>query len=134
MSGNKLLEALKHLAQRPWSKRQENLQMLRSAYLRSSFVDEFGASPVSRKVAARTWDMLAAEAVVPDFRPMPDDDLLHVFGLADDDLDELVENLLTELEVRIPQPAEVEAMAPVRTVRDLIGFVVAIGERTSDLR
>jgi hypothetical protein len=63
------------------------------------------------------------EAVVEGFKPHPDDDLLQVFGLADEDLDDLVLELLERCHCRVPHPSETAEMPAVLTVADLFAFV-----------
>jgi hypothetical protein len=92
----------------------------RTSHSRAEFTSEF---PGTEDIAQHVWTVLRANAVVDDFRIDPNDELLYVFGLADDDLDELVLNLLRDCGCRIPSPAETAGLPPVRTVSDLIGFL-----------
>lgn len=95
----------------------------RASYSLDEFLQPFGTD---RDIAEQVWDSLRAEAVVAEFKPKPDDDLLWVFGLADEDLDELVLHLLRHFGCRVPDPTETEGMRPVRTVSDMILFVASM--------
>ena len=87
------------------------------------------------------WDCLAAEAVVPGFKPHPDDDLVKVFGLADEDLSDVVLDAVLKTGARVPPGPETAAMPAIRTVSDVVAFVAsmkgtrcAIGEAIPLLR
>jgi hypothetical protein len=92
----------------------------RTNYGLNEFVQHFGRN---YEIAKEIWKSLAEEAVVEGFAPKPEDDLLEVFGLADEDLDDLVLGILTRCGCRIPPPSETADMPPVRTVTDLFEFV-----------
>lgn len=119
-----MLRWLGNLIQWPLSSRQAKLQARRLNYFRDDFVDSFQTAS-GREVAKVAWELLREEAVVADFRPKPEDDLLRVFGLADEDLDDLVLALLGRTGARVPGPAETLAMDPIEKVEDLIQFVAA---------
>ncbi|HEX2210569.1 MAG TPA: hypothetical protein VHG93_23010 [Longimicrobium sp.] len=95
----------------------------RQHYEFDDFVRSLGREP---DIAQEIWNTLSREAVVTGFKPKPEDDLLKVFGLADDDLDEIVLRILERCGCRVPAPAETEHLPPVRTVEDLFAFVVAM--------
>ena len=92
----------------------------REAYTRSDFVRHFDAEA---DIAEKVWSVLTAEAVVEGFKPMPQDDLIEVFGLADEDLDDLVLGLQQQRGCRIPTPSETAKMPPVQNVGDVVAFV-----------
>lgn len=80
---------------------------------RDDFIQRLERAP---DIAAEVWSALSREAVIEGFTPHPDDDLLKVFGLADEDLDELVLELLERCGCRVPNPSETAKMPAVRTV------------------
>lgn len=79
----------------------------RQDYGREDFIQHFEHAP---DIAAEVWSALSHEAVVEGFKPHPDDDLLQVFGLADEDLDDLVLELLERCHCRVPHPSETDKM------------------------
>ena len=105
---------------RPWSKRQSRLMLQRKTYDIGDFVRYFESDPT---IAEALWEALAREAEVEGFKPAPGDDLVYVFGLADEDLDDVVVKLLQRCGCRVPPPAETANMAPIRTVADLYSFL-----------
>ena len=69
------------------------------------------------------------EAVVENFRVAPSDDLFEVFGMADDDVEELVLELLGRFDCRVPAPSETKQMPEVRTASDVVGFVAEMRDQ-----
>lgn len=109
----------------PWSRRQAKLNSQRLNFTEFDFCQEFSNDGAGNKakVARVAWKILREEAAVADFRPKPEDDLLRVFGLADEDLDDLILAILEQAGARVPGPAETLAMGPIENVEDLIQFV-----------
>jgi hypothetical protein len=115
-----LWKRIGEVVERPWSVPQRRLMSERQQYGLSDFIQYFGREP---NLAEEVWNAVAREAMVEDFRPKPEDDLLKVFGLADGDLDDLVQGILERCGCRVPMPAETGDMPPVHTVEDLFVFV-----------
>lgn len=104
--------------------RQRRLVAKREAYSKTEFIDFFRERGVKEAIADATWTALVQAAVVSDFKPLPDDNLLEVFGLADDDLDEdIVLQLLQDTSAAIPTPAELSVLPPIETVSDLVQLI-----------
>lgn len=116
-----ILDRLKSLVERPFSASQKRLMMDRSHYSKEEFLQQF---PNDMAIASHGWDALVQEAVIEGFKPKTTDNLLQVFGLVDDDLDELALKLLTDCGCRIPTPSETLKMQPIQTVGDLIHFIL----------
>jgi hypothetical protein len=78
------------------------------------------------EVIEEVWTMLTGHAI-DGFRPKPEDNLQHIFGLAEEDLDkDVVLKLLETYSCRIPNESELASMKPVDTVQDLVMFVSAL--------
>lgn len=112
-----------------WSVPQRRLMRERANYHLTDFVQHFGRDA---DIAEEVWSALSDEAVIPGFRPKPEDDLRKVFGLAEEDLDDVVLSILARCRCRVPPPSETGRMNPLRTVADLFEFVA--GVRASDRR
>jgi hypothetical protein len=104
----------------PWSVHQRRRMRRQGASELSDFIRHFDREP---DIARELWIALSREAVVEGYRPHPEDDLLKVYGLADEDLDDLVLGLLERCNCRIPPPSETATMPVVRTVADLFTFL-----------
>lgn len=117
---------LKALAELPFSVPQKRRMRERATYSKADFLGHFGAEA---DVASIVWDCLAAEAVVPGFKPHPDDDLVKVFGLADEDLSDVVLDALLKTGARVPPGPETATMPPLRTVTDVVAFVASMKGR-----
>lgn len=120
---NPLRRMAGRVLQWPFAQRQRRLMRSRAGHSPAAFVEAF---PDDEDIAKAALQALEGEAVLESFVPHPDDELLEVYGLADDDLDELVLGLLTTCDCRIPAPDETRKMEPVRTARDLVWFVSAM--------
>ena len=107
----------------PFYFRQMRLSESRRPYTKENFCDYFEALSVDAKIASEVWNALSDSADFDEFRPYPEDDILRVYGLADEDLDDLVLGILNRCQCRVPSPAETASMAPLETVVDLVLFV-----------
>lgn len=114
---------LGRLVELPFSAPQHRLMRERNDYGKDDFIRSFS---VDAQISNAVWDGLSREAVVKGFKPMPTDDLQRVFGLAEEDLDDFVLQILVQCGCRIPDSAETSAMSPVRTVGDLVAFVAGM--------
>lgn len=106
----------------PFSRRQQQAMRATS---RASLTEFRSAFPGAGNEAEELWKGLRLVAVVDDFCPVPEDDLLEMYGLADEDLDELLVGALRSLGYRVPGPDESKDMAPLRTVSDAVHFLRA---------
>lgn len=119
MSAGKKIASLFEL---PFSRRQKSAMEERSG----SSLEEFrSAFPGAEREAEALWKGLQSVVVVDSFCPAPEDDLLEMYGLADEDLDEVIVGALSRLGYRVPKPAETKGMEPVRSVRDAVRFLKA---------
>ena len=122
MPMNKLLMRLRLLVEMPFSGRQIAAQRDR----RDSSLDIFLSSfPGAEREAECVWRAFRSVAVVDNFPPLPDDDLLKLYGVADEDLDDVVLGIFSELNYPVPLPSVTERYAPLRTIRDVVSFVRA---------
>ena len=122
----KILHRLAGLLEWPLRHRQLKLMKNRSSYSKTQFIKDFDNCDAEREVAAKVSDALIKEVAVSEFKPKPEDSLLEVFGLADEDLDDVVLDILTKCDCRIPSNSEIETMLPVNTVADLVKFVTLL--------
>lgn len=72
------------------------------------------------------WDKLNESAIVNGFTPYPEDDLLHVYGLAEEDLDEdIILDIIKRLGLPIPSHDTVERIGPIQKPADVIRLIEA---------
>jgi hypothetical protein len=63
-----------------------------------TFQRDLGGAGKQERVAAFLWNRLRDLAFVPDFRPLPGDDLLKIYALGPEDVrDDIIEPLLDHL-------------------------------------
>lgn len=110
----------------PLHSRQKDLAESRDAWTEHEFLDYFAESGVAHGITRAVWEALGQEADPEGFTPRPTDNLLQVYGLADDDLDDLILAVLERCGCRVPPPSETEKMDPVLTVADMVIFVAAM--------
>lgn len=104
----------------PLWRRQSLAMTKRSASSQESFIAHF---PKARVEAVEVWNALREIAVVDGFPPDPKDDLLKMYGLVDDDLDEMLEEILVRLNYRLPTPEDTHGAEPVNSVEDAVEFL-----------
>jgi hypothetical protein len=110
----------------PFYYRQKDLAEGRDTWTEQDFLGHFAESGVADEIARAVWGALKQEADLAGFAPRPTDDLRQVYGLADDDLDDLILAVLERSRCRVPAPSETEKMDPVLTVADFVYFVAAM--------
>jgi hypothetical protein len=118
-----VLRRLVFLLQMPFSVRQRRRMATRPG--RHAFIAGF---PGQEQIAEVVWNLLQGEAMFPGFTPAPDDALLHVWGLADEDLDDLVLEGLQRVGGRVPRPEEIGDSPVLVTVADLVSFLARFSE------
>lgn len=105
-------------------RRQAHLMLAEGERTPEAFARSCAGLGIDEDICQRTLSALGKVAAVDGFVPATCDDLLEVYGLADEDLDDdLVLPLLTQMACKIPTPAETSSMRPVRTVGDLVRFL-----------
>jgi len=107
----------------PHQSRQALLMKARQSYEVEQFVSSFRNVGSDEDIAKDVWSMLSSCAEISDFKPMPEDDLDHVFGLMEEDLDEdILHVLLIKHNCRVPNETEMEGFDIV-TVGDIVRFI-----------
>jgi hypothetical protein len=110
----------------PFRGRQLRAMKARESYTKSNFQEHLSNAGGDSEVIEEVWTMLTGHAI-DGFRPKPEDNLQHIFGLAEEDLDkDVVLKLLETYGCRIPNESELASMKPVDTVQDLVMFVSAL--------
>jgi len=115
----------------PFGGRQRRAMKLREGYAKKDFDAQLIDAGADREIVEQVWAILADHAV-EGFKAKPEDNLQHMFGLAEEDLDEdVILRLLQANGCRIPDEREVAAMGPVETVEDLVMFVSSLTVRNA---
>ena len=123
------MSGLKALFEMPFSSRQRKLASSRPAISESDFVDRTASSDLGRAAATSLWKKLQDVKVRDELTPYPDDDLLRVYGLADEDLDEdIILAVIKEVGASVPSREVVTAFGPVRTPLDVVRLVESCSE------
>ncbi len=90
-----------------------------------TFTLHFAAKGISEPIAKRIYQFLREEIVIPEQLPLCfSDDIYLRYGIVDDDLERLAEDLAALLDRRLPPPTLEKSGKPmVYTIEDLILFV-----------
>jgi hypothetical protein len=108
----------------PFRGRQKRARRCRDDVTKETFIQALVLDEGSKEAASLLWDLLVDSAVIPDFRPLPDDKLLWLYGLADEDLDEdIILRIFNELKITPPSSQITEAVGEIRTPRDILRLV-----------
>ncbi len=121
---------LRSILEMPFSTRQRKLAASRSPMDKEDFIQLVASSDVGRRAGSLLWDKLNSVKVRKELTPYPDDDLLRVYGLADEDLDEdVVLRIIEELEVPVPDHDDLEAFGPVKTPCDVVRLIESVARK-----
>ena len=107
--------------------RDRRIARTRAGHTAEDFLGPFLGSADSRAVALsvyqylQTWQRGSVEA----FPVRAGDSIADLYGIVDEDLDEMVDGLLQQHGRAWPGQPELAAAEPVVTVRDLVYFIVA---------
>lgn len=108
----------------PFRSRQRKALRDRSSVSRDSFAAAIAEDGFEREAAFHLWDILVAESLIDNFRPLPDDDFHYMYGLAEEDLDEdVIMRLLSEFKLPLPSPKLVERIGPINSPRLLMSLI-----------
>lgn len=116
--------SLRRLLERPLSSKQRRLAASRPPMSKEQFVDAVASTDLGHSAADMLWEKLAEATVYDKFSPYPDDDLLKVFGLAEEDLDEdvILEIIMATGSV-VPEREQLRKFGPVNTPADIVKLV-----------
>ena len=117
---NKVKALVKGIVEGPFQKRQKDTFDERAEYNKESFVNHFN---LPKEISGAVWDILCSDESVEGFKPHPTDDLAFMFGLADDDLDEIILNILSSSGRKFPTQEAANKIAPLINIEDLVVFL-----------
>ncbi len=116
--------SLKTLLERPLSSKQRSLAASRPPMSKEQFVDAVASTDLGHSAADMLWEKLAEATVYGQFTPYPDDDLLKVFGLAEEDLDEdVILEIITATGSVVPDRNQLKKFGPVNTPADIVKLI-----------
>ncbi len=108
----------------PWYRRQKALAKERPAISRDEFVARVSTTDLGRHSAGLLWEKLEEAKVVENFHPYPLDDLLHTFGLAEEDLDEdIILAIIKAVGSIIPSRKLLKEFGPIETPLDIVKLI-----------
>lgn len=84
------------------------------------FIDHFSKEEVPKQIVVEAYQSLQAWQGVKDFPARHDDDLYQVYGIWNEDLDDLIIELAQRCGCETPTTDAVAELAPVRSVEDLV--------------
>lgn len=121
------------LLQFPFRQRQRRAHHERPSVTQEQFAAELGGDAWETQAAARLWSILREQAMIDDFRPLPDDSFSRLYALADEDLDEdVIAELFRRIGLALPSAAVVQATGRIDTPRELMGLVRAARSESDD--
>lgn len=87
----------------PFRQRQKLALKARQEVSKCDFIAGVSGTDLEKRAAGLLWYLLVNAAMIDDFRLLPDDSLYHMYGLAEDDLDEdIILFIIRELGLRYP--------------------------------
>lgn len=120
MSVNKFISGL---FTSPFETLQTELMKERKNYDKSQFTKYFISLDIPEIISSTVWDILISESSVDCFKPYHSDNIPDVFGIVDEDFDDLIVNSINSCGKKIPEDNILEKMRPIGDVNSLILFV-----------
>src|SRR3954451_21323817 len=121
-----------HLFAIPFGWRQRKAMASRANVSQEDFISALARNPFEREVAELLWLPLRDQASVPDFRPLPDDSLEKMYGIAEEELDEdILLSLMDRFRIAVPGTNQVKEFGAVESPRDVMRFIAFAREQAS---
>ncbi|HEX8534731.1 MAG TPA: hypothetical protein VF662_11235 [Allosphingosinicella sp.] len=115
---------LLEIIQLPLRRKQRSALKSRYDVTKDSFVRSMADDPLDEAVASFIWDFLVDAAVVIDFKPLPDDNFLRMYGLAEEDLDDdLILRTFENLQLPPPSSSTIEQVGEIKCPQDIMRLV-----------
>jgi hypothetical protein len=115
---------LKSILEVPLRGRQRDLAHGRSPMPKEHFIDAIASTELGKTAANLLWGKLSELVVYDGFTPHPDDDLLKVYGLAEEDLDEdVILEIIKASGSHIPDSEALARFGPVNTPSAIIRLI-----------
>lgn len=115
---------LKLILGRPLLVRQRDLASGRSPMTKEHFIEAVSSTDLGEAAANFLWEKLSELVVYDGFTPHPDDDLLKVYGLAEEDLDEdVILEIIRVTASNVPDQEALAQFGPVNTPSDIIRLI-----------
>lgn len=112
----------------PFRSRQQKRIQVQGDYSKERFVDYFVSKNISENISLVVWDLFTQEVCVDGFMPMPSDNIIELYGIADEELEDLLAEVMQACKRKLPNEKELEAMSPIVTINDLVVFASGIEE------
>ena len=92
----------------------------RSGDSREDFIYYFSKEGAPKEILVEVYRSLQALQSAKNFPVRPDDDLYQVYGIWNEDLDDLIIELAQTCGCKTPTTEDVAELAPIRSVKDLV--------------
>jgi hypothetical protein len=117
----------------PFSYRQRRLAGARPPISKEQFVSMISTESADRHAAEKIWESLIAERLDENLAPYPDDSLIHVYGIAEEELDQdLIARVLKELDIPIPDRDFTKQFGAIDSPRGVVHFISACRHRVGN--
>jgi hypothetical protein len=97
----------------------------------SQFLEADVPREITRIVYSKFQDWCSD--VATGFPVRAEDNIADIYGIVDEDLDEMVQDTLAECGRELPSAEQLRQMLPVITVRDFVNFIVACPTTASSI-
>ena len=95
---------------------------------RGDFIDHFVSEGISEPVALSVYKYLQNWMGFDDFPVRPQDNIVKIYGIVDEDMDELIIEIAEANNLVVPDEPD-EEQEPIATVEDLIRFIASFSEK-----
>lgn len=120
---NKLSNWISKIIDMPFGSRQSKVMKCRKQKDKQYFLSLYEAKNITPIITSVVWDELVINNAIKGFCLSPTDDIVYMFGIADDDLEDLVIDLIDRCDKNIPSEKDLANMPAIETVNDLIVFI-----------
>jgi hypothetical protein len=118
-----LYRLISRLIEEPFRSRQKKRIRYQKYYNKQNFIEHFDNLNIDQTITEIVWNRFGQEVSIEGFVPMPNDEIVRLYGIVDEDMEDLLHELLTECNKVIPTQDTLLTMKPLETIQDMVLFL-----------
>lgn len=121
------MNILKFILEMPFSARQRRIALERKPITEEEFVSIAAKTEIGRRASIILWNKINEIKVVNELTPYPEDCILYIYGLSEEDLDEdIILYIIKEMKLNIPTSEVINKVGKIEKLIDIIYLIEQI--------